>query len=186
MISWGPKSQKQNLKRFWNWWPWPSENYFYMIPWRASFPPKQKQKREKLLRCLTLTIGKSFLNDSKRAQISKKKLEKLLKLMTLTIGKWFLDDFKRAQCSPKKTWETSQIFFRIFGPEIIDFWSPRGSRTPGPSRNFIYFLCCGPWILTSLLIVSGKRTKGPPPYVFSKYVTAGADFPVWFSCSVMV
>ena len=36
-----------------------------------------------------------------------------------------------------KTWETFYIlFFRIFGPEIIDFWSPQGSRTPGPLRNF--------------------------------------------------
>ena len=36
---------------------------------------------------MTPTIGKSFLKDFKRAKISQKKLEKLLKLMTLTIGK---------------------------------------------------------------------------------------------------
>ena len=47
----------------------------------------KKKKLEKLLRFLTLTIGKSFLDDFKRAQISQKKLEKLLKFMTLTIGK---------------------------------------------------------------------------------------------------
>ena len=46
-----------------------------------------QKKLEKLLKIMTLTIGKSFLNDFKRAEISKKKLEKLLKLMTLTIGK---------------------------------------------------------------------------------------------------
>ena len=36
---------------------------------------------------LVLTIGKLFLDDFKRAHISQKKLEKLLKFMTLTIGK---------------------------------------------------------------------------------------------------
>ena len=46
---------------------------------------------------MTLTIGKSFLNDFKRVQISKAKLEKLLKFMTLTIGKRFLEDFLMAQ-----------------------------------------------------------------------------------------
>ena len=29
-----------------------------------------------------------------------------------------------------------RFVFKIFGPEIIDVWSPRGSRNPGPSRNF--------------------------------------------------
>ena len=48
----------------------------------------QKKQIEKLLSFyFTLTIGKSFLHDFKRAQISKKKLEKLLTIMTLTIGK---------------------------------------------------------------------------------------------------
>ena len=47
-----------------------------------------KKKLEKLLRFVfALTIGKSFLNDSMRAEISHKQLEKLLKRMTLTIGK---------------------------------------------------------------------------------------------------
>ena len=96
---------------------------------------------------------------------TRQKLEKLLKLMTLTIGKWFLHDFLRGHFYPTKTWETSESYdpdhrkmiftwfpdgpifpehtlrnfsdlFLIVGPEIIDVWSPQGSRTPGPSRNF--------------------------------------------------
>ena len=47
----------------------------------------ENKKIETLLRLFVLTIGKSFLDDSKRAQISRTKLEKLLKIMTLTIGK---------------------------------------------------------------------------------------------------
>ena len=78
-----------------------------------------------------------------------KRLEKLLKFMILTIGTWFLEDFLRAQFPPKENVRNLSDICRIFGPEIIDFWSPRGSRTPSPSRNFIYFLCCGPWILSS-------------------------------------
>ena len=73
-----------------------------------------QKKREKLLKFMTLTIGKLFLEDFKRAQISRKKLEKLLKFMTLTIGKWFLDDFKRVHFPPKNTWETSQIFSMLW------------------------------------------------------------------------
>ena len=47
-----------------------------------------KKRLEKLLKLFfALTIGNTFLKDFKKAQISKTKLEKLLKCMTLTIGK---------------------------------------------------------------------------------------------------
>ena len=47
-------------------------------------------------------------------QFPKQRLEKLLIFLTLTIGKSFLDDFLKAQFSPKKAWETSEIFVSNF------------------------------------------------------------------------
>ena len=55
----------------------------------------------------------------------------------------------RGPMSTEKNLRNFSDLFWTCGPEIIDFWPPRGSRTTGPSRILIYFLCCGPWILTS-------------------------------------
>ena len=54
--------------------------------------PEGQISTEQILRIFldfvfALTIGKSFLNDFKRARISKNKLVTLLKFMTLTTGK---------------------------------------------------------------------------------------------------
>ena len=86
---------------------------------------------------MTLTIGKSFLNDYKRAQNSQKKLEKLLKMLTLTIGTLFLDGFNRAQLPTETNMRNfSVVFFRIFGPEIMDFWFLRGVPSPRSIAEF--------------------------------------------------
>ena len=101
------------------------------------------QKKDlKLLRFIfVLTIGKSFLNDSKRAQNSQKKLEKLLKFMTLTIGKLFLDDFKRAHFPPTQNLRNfSDLFFKISDRKLLISGPPGAPETP-IHRGFLYIFC---------------------------------------------
>ena len=115
------------------------------------------QKKNKNLRnfwfCLTLTIGTSFLNDFKRAQISKKKTWETSEIYDPDHRKMIFTWFPEGPISTEKQLEKLLRYFSNFWTGNPQNSDPPGVPNPRSIANFIYFLCCGPWVLTSSLLL---------------------------------